>query len=86
MSVRMTQAGVILALLRIRPQGITPLDALNELGCMRLAARIRDLREQGHHIRMTRESRNGKSYARYQLVPPPPPMPELEQRAMWGDR
>jgi hypothetical protein len=29
---------------------ITPVDALRELGCMRLAARISDLRREGHQI------------------------------------
>ena len=30
--------------------GITQLEALSELGCMRLASRISDLRRQGHGI------------------------------------
>lgn len=29
---------------------ITPMDALREFGCMRLAARISDLRRDGHQI------------------------------------
>ena len=29
---------------------ITPMDAMQDLGCMRLAARIADLREQGYLI------------------------------------
>ena len=29
---------------------ITPIDALREFGCMRLAARISDLRRDGHNI------------------------------------
>lgn len=29
---------------------ITPLDAMKEIGCMRLAARISDLRKAGHNI------------------------------------
>ena len=29
---------------------ITPLDALREIGCFRLAARIHDLEKQGYHI------------------------------------
>ena len=85
MSVTLTQRGVILALLRLRPQGITPLEALDDLGCMRLAARIAELREAGHNIVTVNESANGKHYARYRLVPPPP-MTETQQRMMWGDR
>lgn len=30
--------------------GITQLEALRDLGCMRLASRISDLRKQGHDI------------------------------------
>lgn len=30
---------------------ITPLDALREIGCMRLASRISDLRKEGYLIR-----------------------------------
>lgn len=33
-----------------RTGSITPLEALNEYGCMRLAARIFDLRSRGHNI------------------------------------
>ncbi len=32
--------------------GITPLLALNTFGCLRLSARIWDLRKEGHNIRM----------------------------------
>ena len=52
---------------------ITPLDALREFGCMRLAARIFDLAHQGHQIETNVETsvnRNGEkvSYARYKLI------------------
>jgi len=33
-----------------RGKTITPIQALNWFGCMRLAARIRDLRDDGHDI------------------------------------
>ena len=51
---------------------ITPLDALQDIGCMRLAARIADLREQGYVIgrRMkTSKNRYGNpvSFAEYYL-------------------
>ncbi len=34
-----------------RNGAITPLDALREIGCMRLASRISDLRHEGYQIR-----------------------------------
>ena len=51
---------------------ITQLDALRDIGCMRLASRISDLRSQGHPIgrRMkTSKNRYGKdvSFAEYYL-------------------
>ena len=33
---------------------ITPIDALREIGCMRLASRISDLKKQGYMIRSER--------------------------------
>lgn len=47
---------------------ITAIDALNSYGCFRLAARIKDLREQGHEIEthdLTLPS--GKTVAQYFL-------------------
>ena len=51
---------------------ITPVDALRDYGCMRLGARIWDLKRMGHHIDMaleTGENRYGEKtrYARYTL-------------------
>lgn len=51
---------------------ITPLEAIQDIGCMRLASRIADLREQGYPIgrRMkTSKNRYGKnvSFAEYYL-------------------
>lgn len=51
---------------------ITPLEALNEYGCMRLGARIWDLRHMGHRIGCTiirRENASGevKRFAQYFL-------------------
>ena len=51
---------------------ITPLDAMQDIGCMRLAARIADLREMGYAIgrRMkTSKNRYGNpiSFAEYYL-------------------
>ncbi len=46
---------------------ITPVDALREFGCFRLAARIDDLRGRGDDIETITEKKNGKKYARYAL-------------------
>lgn len=51
---------------------ITAMDAVRDFGCMRLAARISDLRWDGHDIETVYESgknRNGETvrYARYYL-------------------
>ncbi len=86
MTGQLSQADAILAWLRLYPDGITAMDAVRHLGCMRLAARIAELREQGYQITTTPESRDGKTWARYQLVWPKPAIPETEQRALWGDR
>ena len=52
--------------------GITPIDAMKDLGVMRLAARISDLEDQGFEIVHERESGKNRygektSYARYSL-------------------
>ena len=44
----MTQNQWILATLQQKP--LTPLEALEGCGCFRLAARIKELKEQGHKI------------------------------------
>lgn len=51
---------------------ITPLEALEEYGCMRLSARIADLRDSGVKITSTRETKRNRfgkkvSFARYKL-------------------
>jgi hypothetical protein len=46
---------------------ITAIEALNEYGCFRLAARIRDLRLEGHLILSTPLTVNGKTVARYTM-------------------
>ena len=50
---------------------ITPLEALNNFGCLRLAARIADIRAKG--IEVETESHvtgKGKTVARYFIKPP----------------
>lgn len=51
-------------------RSITPLEALNRFGCMRLGARIYDLKRAGYVVvsEMVRDKRTGKKYARYSLA------------------
>ena len=65
----MSQNEVIRAAL-LSGRSLTPLDALNEFGCFRLAARVADLRREGMDIECAKETKNGKRYARYQLRRP----------------
>lgn len=48
---------------------LTPLEALREMGCLRLAARIHDLKAAGHPIETTTRTVAGKSFAVYSLPP-----------------
>ena len=48
-------------------RSLTPIDALEDFGCFRLAARVADLRREGLDIECHRETPNGKRYARYRL-------------------
>jgi hypothetical protein len=79
-----TQSERILAHLREHPEGITPLEALNEYGCLRLSARIYDLRAEGHQItEETHTTPTGKHVARYRLIgiaQTPPPAPTVKLR------
>ena len=70
---KLTQKKQILEHLK-KHGSITPLEALDNYGCMRLGARIWDLRHDGHQIRMelTRafniDTLKTSHYARYILV------------------
>jgi len=61
----MSQNDQILQMLKQGP--ITALDAA-KIGCMRLAARVHDLRMQGHVITTEPTTVNGKQFARYYLM------------------
>lgn len=67
----MTQTEAIIALLRERGErGLTPLEALDIVGSLRLGARIFDARERirdDEEIVTERVTSNGKTYARYVL-------------------
>lgn len=67
----MTQTEAVFRLLTERPDGITALEALQEVGSLRLAARISDLRAMGYRITSDMITLpNGKRVANYQLVEP----------------
>ena len=51
----------------IKKGPITPLQALNLYGCLRLAARINDIRYMGYDIESKMVKRNGKRFAEYSL-------------------
>ena len=61
----MSQSLRILRHLERRP--ITPMQALEQYGVFRLAARINDLRDAGHIIETETVKRGDKRYARYRL-------------------
>ena len=48
--------------------GITPITALNNYGCFRLAAVVFNLKREGHNIRTTIIKENNKKFARYKLT------------------
>ena len=80
-------ARLVLELLREQGvDGVTPALALSEVGTMRLAARIAELREQGYII-TTYDYRTatGKHVAKY-VLRYPLPLSETERRFAWGDR
>ena len=63
----MTQEEAILDYLR-RGNTLTPLEALKLFNCLRLGARIWDLRQKGHAIEMkVVETPSGKHVAEYRL-------------------
>ena len=67
----MTQSEMILRYMH-ENGSITPLDAMREFGCMRLGARIYELKQAGTRIikeNQTAKNRYGESvtYARYRL-------------------
>lgn len=50
-------------------KSITPIEALNKFGCFRLAARIFELREEGHDIICEKiKIKNGKKIGVYTMV------------------
>ena len=65
-------AALILDLLRRRgPAGVSPAEARLLAGCDRLAARVCELRQDGHVITTKPETCMGATYARYVLIERP---------------
>lgn len=52
----------------MKGHGITPLQALQKWGCMRLSARIKELRDAGFPIITEVAKKGGKTFARYKMV------------------
>ena len=80
---RRSQSNRILSWLS-RGHSLTAQQALESFGTMRLAARINDLRREGHSIQSTTIVRGGKRVASYTMVPPPvqqATFPGMERRA-----
>lgn len=61
-----SQCNVILDGL-LRGLTITSLEAMQELGCCRLASRINDLKKEGYRIVSTMKKENGKRFAIYSM-------------------
>ena len=62
----MSQTDWIIRALRRQP--LTAMDALSGCGCFRLAARIQELRQEGHLIATEKINQAGKHFARYTLI------------------
>jgi hypothetical protein len=54
-------------LAHLKRKSITPLEALDKFGCLRLAAIIYNLRQRGVLIKTAYQTVNGKTFARYSL-------------------
>ena len=62
----MSQESKILSKLQ-RGYAITPIDALRDFGCFRLAARVYDLKSKGYDIVSTQVKRGQAEVAQYTL-------------------
>lgn len=76
---RPTQVDLILDMLkRSGDAGVTPQEALREASCFRLAARISELRAQGHDIQTkSYKTPGGAVVARYVLKRPEPALVQM---------
>jgi hypothetical protein len=62
----MTQNQQILSALK-HGETLTPMDALDRFGCFRLAARVLDLKHQGHDIQTRYITQGNKTFVEYSL-------------------
>ena len=62
----MSQKARIISHLKRGP--LTPVQALHLYGCMRLAARVQELRDSGFPIQTQIVERDGKRFAKYWLI------------------
>ncbi len=58
---------------------LTPLEALNKFGCLRLSGRIYDLKKQGMNISTQMVERGGKRVAEYSMRDP---LPEKKKNSL----
>jgi hypothetical protein len=65
----MTQNEWVLAQLK-RGKKLTPIDAFNGCGTLKLATRISELKAKGHLIVSEMIEKNGKRFSRYSLIKP----------------
>ena len=62
----MTQTETILNYLKLG-KSITALEALSAFGCLRLASRISEIKQQGYNVTSDTVKENGKHFSRYYL-------------------
>lgn len=71
---KMTQAQKVLKYM-LTYGSITPKEAYEELGCMRLSGRIYDLRKSGYNVVSDiQKGKDGSRYARYWVAPADTPL------------
>ena len=64
---KVSQSNLILNYLKTGKE-LTPLEALNLFGCLRLGARIYDLKKSGYKIVSRFVSKNEKIFSSYKLI------------------
>jgi hypothetical protein len=67
MEEKLSQSKQILGHMRLHGS-ITPIVAMRKYGCLRLGARIYDLKKDGHCIQVKIVERKGKHFAQYNLI------------------
>lgn len=81
----MNQTAMVLEYIQ-KKGSITPLEALTELGCMRLGARVWELRHEGLPIERAMVEANGKRFAKYYLKKEHRPDAATSERGEGEDR